>query len=26
MPQGSQPETPFEVAFDYFRINNSGLK
>ena len=26
MQQGSQPETPFEVAFDYFRIENSGLK
>jgi len=26
MQQGSQPETPFEVAFDYFQIKNSGLK
>jgi hypothetical protein len=26
MQQGSQPETPFEVAFDYFRIENAGLK
>lgn len=26
MQQGSQPDTPFEVAFDYFRIENSGLK
>jgi beta-glucosidase-like glycosyl hydrolase len=26
MQQSSQPETPFEVAFDYFRIENTGLK
>ncbi len=26
MQQSSQPESPFEVAFDYFRIKNSGLK
>ena len=26
MPQNNQPETPFEVSFDYFRITNSGLK
>jgi hypothetical protein len=26
MQQGNQPQTPFEVAFDYFRIENSGLK
>jgi hypothetical protein len=26
MPQGNPPATPFEVAFDYFRIENSGLK
>ena len=25
-PQSIQPETPFEVAFDYFKITNSGLK
>jgi beta-glucosidase len=25
-PQNTQLETPFEVAFDYFRITNSGLK
>jgi beta-glucosidase-like glycosyl hydrolase len=24
--QTNQPQTPFEVAFDYFRITNSGLK
>jgi beta-glucosidase len=24
--QTTQPETPFDVAFDYFRITNSGLK
>lgn len=24
--QASQPETPFEVAYDYFRIINKGLK
>ena len=26
MPQNSQSETPFEVASDYFRIINNGLK
>ena len=26
MQQDSQPKIPFEVAFDYFRIENSGLK
>ncbi len=26
MQQGNQPTTPFEVAFDYFKISNSGLK
>jgi hypothetical protein len=26
MQQDNQPVTPFEVAFDYFRITNSGLK
>ncbi|MFA9390375.1 MAG: glycoside hydrolase family 3 C-terminal domain-containing protein [Prolixibacteraceae bacterium] len=26
MPQNMEPKTPFEVAFDYFRINNQGLK
>jgi beta-glucosidase len=26
MPQDSEPIKPFEVAFDYFRITNSGLK
>jgi hypothetical protein len=26
MPQNSEPVTPFEVAFDYFHIENSGLK
>jgi beta-glucosidase-like glycosyl hydrolase len=26
MPQGNEPKTPFEVAFDYFHIENSGLK
>ena len=26
MPQGNPPATPFEVAFDYFRIENLGLK
>ena len=26
MQQGSKPETPFEVAFDYFHIENFGLK
>lgn len=26
MRPGSQPDTPFEVSFDYFRIENSGLK
>ncbi len=26
MPQSNQPETPFEVSFDYFKITNSGLK
>ena len=26
MPQNEQPQTPFEVAFDYFRIINSGMK
>lgn len=26
MPQETQPKLPFEVAFDYFRITNSGLK
>ncbi len=25
-PQSNQPTTPFEVAFDYFKITNSGLK
>ena len=25
-PQVTQTETPFDVAFDYFRITNSGLK
>jgi regulation of enolase protein 1 (concanavalin A-like superfamily) len=24
--QTSQPETPFEVAYDYFHITNKGLK
>jgi len=24
--QPSQPETPFEVAYDYFHIINKGLK
>jgi len=26
MQPGNQPQTPFEVAFDYFKIANSGLK
>jgi beta-glucosidase-like glycosyl hydrolase len=26
MPQNNAPKTPFEVAFDYFHIDNSGLK
>ena len=26
IPQATQPESPFEVAFDYIRIANSGLK
>jgi hypothetical protein len=26
MQQGNQPEAPFEVAFDYFHIENTGLK
>jgi beta-glucosidase-like glycosyl hydrolase len=26
MPQSNEPKTPFEVAFDYFHINSSGLK
>jgi len=26
IPQATQPESPFEVAFDYIRITNSGLK
>lgn len=26
MGQGNQPGTPFEVAFDYFHIDNTGLK
>jgi len=26
MQQGNQPQTPFEVAFDYFRIENAGIK
>ena len=26
MQQESEPDKPFEVAFDYFRIENSGLK
>ena len=26
MQQNNQPATPFEVAFDYFRITNSGIK
>jgi len=26
MPQSNQPETPFEVAFDSFKITNRGLK
>lgn len=26
MQQDSQPQTPFEVSFDYFRIENTGLK
>lgn len=26
MPQSNEPKTPFEVAFDYFHIDNSGLK
>ncbi len=26
MPQNNEPSLPFEVAFDYFRIKNSGLK
>jgi beta-glucosidase-like glycosyl hydrolase len=26
MPQSNEPKTPFEVAFDYFHIENSGLK
>jgi regulation of enolase protein 1 (concanavalin A-like superfamily) len=26
MPQNNQPKSPFEVAFDYFRVENSGLK
>lgn len=26
MPQNNSPETPFEVAFDYFHIKSSGLK
>ena len=26
MPQNNEPQAPFEVAFDYFRIENSGLK
>ncbi len=25
-PQNNAPETPFEVAFDYFRVENSGIK
>jgi len=25
-PPATQPESPFEVAFDYIRITNSGLK
>lgn len=26
MPRGNSPATPFEVAFDYFHIDNSGMK
>jgi beta-glucosidase len=26
MPQIDEPDTPFKVSFDYFRISNSGLK
>jgi len=26
MPQSNEPKTPFEVAFDYFHIDNNGLK
>ena len=26
MPRNNQPDTPFDVAFDYFHITNSGLK
>ncbi len=26
MPQSNEPDMPFEVAFDYFHIVNSGLK
>jgi hypothetical protein len=26
IPQATQPESPFKVAFDYIRITNSGLK
>jgi len=26
MDESNQPDTPFEVAFDYFHIDNSGLK
>ncbi|HNW49801.1 MAG TPA: glycoside hydrolase family 3 C-terminal domain-containing protein [Prolixibacteraceae bacterium] len=26
MPPTNEPKTPFEVAFDYFRITNQGLK
>jgi beta-glucosidase len=26
MQQTGEPDTPFEVAFDYFRISNTGLK
>lgn len=26
MPQNNEAKTPFEVAFDYFHINNTGIK